>query len=53
MHLGKPCQEHPNETFVDGITNGAAWYPIPGSMQDWNYIYASCFELTLELGTYY
>lgn len=32
-----------------GTTNGAAWYPIYGSMQDWNYIVARCMELTLEL----
>lgn len=40
-----PVQEFPN----GGTTNGAAWYPIYGSMQDWNYIVAGCFELTLEL----
>ena len=32
-----------------GTTNGAAWYPIYGSMQDWNYIVGGCMELTLEL----
>ncbi|XP_021662895.2 carboxypeptidase SOL1 isoform X2 [Hevea brasiliensis] len=35
--------------FPGGITNGASWYPIYGGMQDWNYIHAGCFELTLEI----
>lgn len=40
-----------NEEFANtnGITNGAAWYPIYGSMQDWNYVVAGCMELTLEV----
>lgn len=40
-----PSQEFPN----GGITNGAAWYPIYGSMQDWVYLATGCFELTVEV----
>lgn len=36
--------------FEDGITNGNKWYQVFNGMQDWNYYYKDCFELTIELG---
>ncbi|EFN60129.1 hypothetical protein CHLNCDRAFT_49638 [Chlorella variabilis] len=45
-HMASPDNaEFPN----GGTTNGANWYPIYGSMQDWNYVVGHCLELTLEL----
>ncbi|KAF2980188.1 hypothetical protein EK904_000002 [Melospiza melodia maxima] len=50
MRTGKPnCPGEEAETFPDGITNGAQWYDVEGGMQDYNYVWANCFEITLEL----
>lgn len=38
-----------SEEFDQGITNGAQWYVITGSMQDWNYAFTSNIELTAEI----
>merc|ERR1712024_132707 len=48
MYLGEPCKVGA-PTFRNGTTNGAAWYPLTGGMQDYNYIWHGCMEVTLEL----
>ena len=35
--------------FPRGISNGAAWYSITGGMEDWNYRYASCNDVIIEI----
>jgi hypothetical protein len=35
--------------FTDGITNGAAWYPVQGGRQDYMNYFRECREVTLEL----
>ncbi len=38
-----------NGAFSQGITNGADWYVITGSLQDWSYDQTDCIDLTLEV----
>ncbi|XP_016120605.1 carboxypeptidase M-like [Sinocyclocheilus grahami] len=47
MHNGNSCYE--SQDFSHGVTNGYHWYPLPGGMQDYNYVWAQCLELTLEI----
>lgn len=38
-----------NGSFPQGITNGADWYVVTGSLQDWSYAVTGCIDLTLEI----
>ena len=51
MHLGLPCKhpDAPDFTFENGFQNGAEWYPLSGSMNDFNYLFSNCFEVTVEV----
>lgn len=44
------CTTYHTEIFPDGITNGAAWYPLYGGMQDWLYENTNDIDVTIEVG---
>lgn len=50
MSRGVSCKNSASTpSFSNGITNGAAWYPLTGGMQDYNYVWFGCYEVTLEI----
>ncbi|XP_059487173.1 carboxypeptidase D-like [Neocloeon triangulifer] len=49
MTRGPDCKLREKEIFHNGTVNGASWYSVYGGMQDWNYVFQDCFELTFEL----
>ncbi|CAN8016802.1 unnamed protein product, partial [Ixodes persulcatus] len=48
MFLGAPCSSN-GLSFPNGTANGAEWYMLEGGMQDYNYIWEGCMEVTLEI----
>jgi len=42
-----------NGDFPQGITNGADWYVVWGSLQDWSYHATGCIDVTIELSDSY
>jgi len=48
MHLGLACKPG-SPAFPNGTTNGAAWYPLTGGVQDYSYVWAGTLELTIEM----
>ncbi|GMT00523.1 hypothetical protein PENTCL1PPCAC_22697 [Pristionchus entomophagus] len=50
---GRRCGLSANgDVFVNGITNGAAWYHLAGGMQDWQYRFTNSLEITIEMGCF-
>jgi hypothetical protein len=42
-----------NGAWLHGITNGAQWYVVKGSLQDWSYADTGCIDVTIEMSNTY
>jgi len=42
-----------NGSFYHGITDGAQWYVVKGSLQDWSYQETGCIDVTIEFANSY
>ena len=49
LSIARKSRRPNEERFKGGITNGAAWYPLWGGMQDWHYIVTGTMALTIEV----
>ncbi|MCX8065952.1 MAG: M14 family zinc carboxypeptidase [Candidatus Hydrogenedentes bacterium] len=49
QYASRNPQMYNSTQFPGGITNGAQWYVVNGGMQDWNYRFLGCIEMTIEL----
>lgn len=52
MHFGRPsCPGvSVNDHFPQGVTRGSTWRKKEHSMQDYNYMQKSCFDVTVYMG---
>ena len=50
-HARAYSSSYMTDTYSDGVTNGAEWYVITGSRQDYENAYGECREITVECST--
>ena len=50
-HARAVSSSYMTDTYSNGITNGADWYVITGSRQDYENAYGQCREITMECST--